>query len=193
MWSSHATQKSWTPGDIIWFGRRYVEVRFARGYKDAAIQLCEDIIYNLTTLWGPLDPTTVEMSVVLSGLYTATERYQEAMTVHEEILRLLLARDDDSDHAQAAFLAKKHFEQLKQVSQRAGGWFGAFPRYAQLGEQLMQEFGEDSAWEDVQPLEDISLLSPKAKGLTNLEANSKEERRVSPFRTRGGHRGRTQF
>ncbi|KAL8823618.1 MAG: hypothetical protein Q9191_005696 [Dirinaria sp. TL-2023a] len=190
LWTSHATQKSWTPGDIIWFGRRYVEVRFARGFKDAAIQLCEDIIYNLTTLWGPLDPTTVEMSVVLSGLYAATERYQDAMTVHEEILRLLLARENDFDHAQAATLAKKHFEHLRQVSQRAGNWFGAFPRYAQLGEQLMHEFGEDSAWETVQPLEDTSFLSPKANVVPSLEASSRDERRVSPFRTRGGHRGR---
>ena len=110
--------------------------------------------------------------------------------MHEEILRLLLAREGDSDHAQTAILAKKHFEQLKQVSQRAGNWFGAFPRYVQLAEQLMHEFGDDSAWEGVQPLEDTNLLSPKAKVIPSLEANSREERRVSPFRMRGGHRGR---
>ncbi|KAL8786241.1 MAG: hypothetical protein Q9195_008297 [Heterodermia aff. obscurata] len=82
LWSSHATQKSWTHEDIVWFGRRYVEVQFTRGNKDAAIEQCEAIVYNLTTLWGTLDPTTVEMSLVLSRFYAATGRAYDAVSVH---------------------------------------------------------------------------------------------------------------
>lgn len=130
------------------------------------------------------------MSSVLSGLYTSTERYQEAMAVHEDILRLLLAREDDSDHTRASLVAKKQLEQLKLVSQRAGGWLGAFPRYSQLSHQLIHEFGDDIGWEDMRPLEDTTTFSPKAEVMPSLKATQREDRRVSPFRSRSGQRGR---
>ena len=129
--------------------------------------------------------------MVLSGLYMATERYQEAMGVHEEILRLLLVRDNGSDQAQTSLEAKKHLDQLRQTAQRAGSWLGSFPRYSELSQQLIREFGNEIGWKDVLPLQDVPpILSPTAKVVTGLEATQREERRISPFRARSRQRGR---
>ena len=166
-----------------------MEVQFTRGNRNAAIEQCEDIIYNLTTLWGPLDPTTVEMSLVLSGLYAATGRYHDAMTVHEDILTLLLDAKDNTNHTQAAFIAKQHFEEIQRLHQSADDWFGAFSRYSQLGDQLVRQFGDDEAWADVQPLEDTAGPDPKASAVPSPAAavrgpvfsppNSQRGRRLS--------------
>ena len=190
LWSFHATQKSWTHEDIVWLGRRYVAVQFSRGNENAAIEQCEAIIYNLTTLWGPLDPTTVEMSLVLSGFYAATERYRDAMALHEEILTLVLdagEADSSSNRAQAALVAKQHFDAIKRLHQSTGDWFGAFSRYSQLGEQLLNEFGDEDAWVDFQPLEDEDTAAVRRRPV--LASRSGNEAMVGRSRVLAGGGG----
>ena len=110
------------------------------------------------------------MSLVLSGFYAATGRYRDAMTVHEEILTLLLDAEDGANRTQAALIAKQHFDEIKRLHQSTGDWFGAFSRYSQLGDQLLHEFGDEDAWADFQPLEDTAGLFPKASALTSPTA-----------------------
>ena len=114
-------------------------MRSLRGQQSSAIQLCEDIVYNLTALWGALDLVTLEMSIVLSDLHSTSGHYQEAMAVHEDILRLLIASDLNTERVAAALIAKKHLRFLKQISQRSG----SSSSDTQLLQQLSNEFGED--------------------------------------------------
>lgn len=171
LWSSHATQKTWYPKDIVWLGKHFVEARFHRGQQDLAIQLCEDIIYNLTILWGPLDLMALEMSVVLADLYTTTERYQEAMAVHEDILRQLLSRDvATNNHAEAAHIAKKHLRYLKQTSQRAGSSTSEFfEQNSSLLERLATEFGDHSVGADTPPTVNWSFGQPTVSAMPGMD------------------------
>jgi len=171
LWSSHATHKTWSPKDIVWLGKHFVEARFHRGQQDLAIQLCEDIIYNLTILWGPLDLMALEMSVVLADLYTTTERYQEAMAVHEDILRQLLSRDvATNNHAEAAHIAKKHLWYLKQTSQRAGSSTSEFfEQNSSLLERLATEFGDHSVGADTPPTVNWSFGQPTVGAMPGMD------------------------
>jgi len=176
LWSSHATHKTWSPKDIVWLGKHFVEARFHRGQQDLAIQLCEDIIYNLTILWGPLDLMALEMSVVLSDLYTTTERYQEAMAVHEDILRQLLSRDvATNNHAEAAHIAKKHLRYLKQTSQRDGSSTSDFFKHnSPLLERLTTEFGGDSVGPDMPPPVNWSFGKPTVDAMPSMDEADEE-------------------
>jgi len=171
LWSSHATHKTWSPKDIVWLGKHFVEARFHRGQQDLAIQLCEDIIYNLTILWGPLDLMALEMSVVLSDLYTTIERYEEAMTVHEDILRQLISRDvAANNHAEAAHIAKKHLRYLKQASQRAGSSTSEFfEQKSPLLERLTTEFGDDSVGSEMPPTANWNIGMPTVGAMPGLD------------------------
>jgi len=171
LWSDHATHKTWSPKDIVWLGKHFVEARFHRGQQDLAIQLCEDIIYNLTILRGPLDLMALEMSVALSDLYTTTERYQEAMAVHEKILRQLLSRDvATNNHAEAAHIAKKHLRYLKQTSQRAGSPTSElFEQNSPLLERLATEFGDDSVGPEMPPTANWSFGMPTVGAMRGMD------------------------
>lgn len=105
---------------------------------------------------------TLEMSVALSDLYTTTERFQEAMTVHEDILRQLLSRDAaTNNHAEAAHIAKKHLRYLKQTSQRAGSSTSEFfEQNSPLLERLTTEFGDDSVGPEMPPTDKWSFGMP---------------------------------
>ena len=131
------------------------------------------------------------MSIVLSDLYTATERYHEAMAVHEETLRLLLSSDVDSNHAEAALIAKKHIRHLKQVSQRAGmSTPDFFQQNTELLEQLMGVFGEDSVREDVQPSSTGGVERPYGRAIPGMTTEQDDEAAEILFTPRKGHRRR---
>ena len=85
--------------------------------KSEAIRLCEDICYNMRRTWGSLDPKSLEMSDLLSELYTNMGHYREAQGVHENVLRLVVEGDDGDDRTldtMEAVRAKKQLELLKQ-------------------------------------------------------------------------------
>ena len=127
------------------------------------------------------------MSLVLSSLYATTGRYRDAMTVHEDILTLLLDAKDDTNHTQAAFIAKQLFEEIERLHQSANDWFGAFSRYSQLGEQLVREFGDEEAWADFQPLEDTARPDPTASLVTSPAA-AVTRPMFSPLKSQRGRR-----
>ena len=57
---------------------------------------------------------------MLSDLYSAVQRYQEAMAVHEDILRQLLSLDAGTSHAEASQIAQKQLWYSKRIEKRAG-------------------------------------------------------------------------
>ncbi|OKL61378.1 hypothetical protein UA08_03701 [Talaromyces atroroseus] len=103
LWNSREAQRSWQPSVTFALGRRFILVRYIAGEVLAALRLAEDIVYNCRRVHGPRHPSTLEMSVLLSQLYTSVaQRYQsqksgqeiahryykKAAVVHENILRV---------------------------------------------------------------------------------------------------------
>lgn len=120
LWTSRIVQRTWTPDVVVWIGRRLVETRFCRGAVDSAIQLCRDICYNLRQVWGSCDNVTLEMTKLLSGLFTASGNHQAAATLHEGVLYDLLGDSDAKDHPDAADTASQHMELLRRAQTRLG-------------------------------------------------------------------------
>lgn len=126
LWSSREVQKQWEPDTIIAIGHRFVQARYLnKDHRSRAIRLCEDISYNLRRVWGSLNPKTLEMSELLSELYTSMGHYREAQGVHESILRLVVEGDDGDDRTidtMPSQTALKHVNLLKQSFLRLKGW-----------------------------------------------------------------------
>ena len=92
------------------------------------------------------------MSVVLSDLYSAVERYQEALAIHEDILRQLLSLDAGPSHVEASQIARKHLWYSKRIGDRAGkSSTNTFSLNPELREKVVAEFGGNTILEDSQP------------------------------------------
>ncbi|PWY65638.1 hypothetical protein BO94DRAFT_338846 [Aspergillus sclerotioniger CBS 115572] len=98
LWDSREAHRNW-PHYTLALGHRLIIARFRIGkYKDA-LRLAEDIAYNCRRVHGPRHPSTLEMSVLLTQLYTkvatknqahkelANRYYKKCAGVHEGILR----------------------------------------------------------------------------------------------------------
>ncbi|KAJ5617320.1 hypothetical protein N7537_002434 [Penicillium hordei] len=146
LWTSRIVQRTWTPDVVVWIGRRLVETRFCRGNVDSAIQLCRAICYNLRQVWGSCDPVTLDMTKLLSGLFTASENYQSAATLHEGILYDLLNDSGAQGHARAADTASQHMELLRRSQARlgAGQTSSRASAHAELFQSVADRFGVQS-------------------------------------------------
>jgi len=146
LWTSRIVQRTWTPDVVVWIGRRLVETRFCRGDVDSSIQLCRDICYNLRQVWGSCDPVTLDMTKLLSGLFTASDNHQSAATLHEGILYDLLGDSDAKDHPRAADTATQHMELLRRAESRLGSSQNSnrASAHADLISQVTDRFGLQS-------------------------------------------------
>jgi tetratricopeptide (TPR) repeat protein/ElaB/YqjD/DUF883 family membrane-anchored ribosome-binding protein len=146
LWTSRIVQRTWTPDVVVWIGRRLVETRFCRGHIDSSIQLCRDICYNLRQVWGSCDPVTLEMTKLLSGLYTASDNHQSAATLHEGILYDLLGDSEAKNHENAADTASQHMELLRRAQARLGTGQSSSraSAHAELFQSLTDRFGVQS-------------------------------------------------
>ncbi|KAG2411928.1 hypothetical protein HFD88_009484 [Aspergillus terreus] len=116
LWTSRIVQKTWSLPAVVWIGRRLVETRFCRGNVRSATQLGKDICYNLRQVWGNCDPVTLEMTKLLSGLYTASGNHLAAAALHETALAELLNNDEHQEGAIEA--ATSHLEWLQHAQAR---------------------------------------------------------------------------
>ncbi|KAF7166709.1 hypothetical protein CNMCM5623_000253 [Aspergillus felis] len=86
-------------------GRMLVITRYLMGEYMAAIRLAEDIVYNCARVHGPQHPSTLEMTILLSQMYTSVAQgyqgrkerrelayryYKKAATLHENALRAFI-------------------------------------------------------------------------------------------------------
>lgn len=157
LWSSREVQKKWATTTIINIGRRFVEARYLnKDRRSRAIRLCEDICYNLRGVHGGLYPEALEMSTLLSELYTSMGHYREAQGVHESILRLVVEGDDDDDRTTdtlPATDARKHIDLLKQSYLRLKGWDKSPSTYHSL----------------IAALKDLYKGKPEFKDVSNID------------------------
>ena len=159
LWSSREVQKTWSSNTIISIGCRYVQATYAnKDHRSRAIRLCEDICYNLRRVWGALDPKTLEMSELLSQLYTSMGHYREAMGVHEHTLRLVVEGDDGDDRTvdtMESNRVKMHVEWLKQCYLRLKGWDKSEATYRDLVHAIlnMDVYRHNPEWQGVRGVE----------------------------------------
>ncbi|KAF9249610.1 hypothetical protein DTO027I6_4302 [Penicillium roqueforti] len=146
LWTSRIVQRTWTPDVVVWIGRRLVETRFCRGNVESAIQLCRDICYNLRQVWGSCDPVTLNMTKLLSALFTASENHQSAATLHEGILYDLLSDSEAEGHANVADTASQHMELLRRAQARLGpdSKSNRASAHAELSQSVADRFGVQS-------------------------------------------------
>ena len=83
LWLSRHKRGPLSQDTIITLGRRLVDVRFFHGHTDSAIDLAEDILYNLRQVYGPLHRSAIEMMNLLSSIYMSKGDRAAALAVHD--------------------------------------------------------------------------------------------------------------
>ena len=151
-----------------------------KDHRSHAIRLCEDICYNLRRVWGALDPKTLEMSELLSQLYTSMGHYREAMGVHESILRLVVEGDDGDDKTIDTMASKKartHVELLKQCYLRLQGWDKSEATYKDLVHAILEmpEYRHQPEWQGVRGIEHWDKKEPASNSIGKFVVPEKWE------------------
>ncbi|KAB8245650.1 hypothetical protein BDV35DRAFT_405729 [Aspergillus flavus] len=146
LWSSRVVQKTWSSDTIILVGRRLVEARFSNGRTTQATQLCGGLCYNVKRVWGPFDRSALELTNLLSALYTAEGDHVRAMGVHESVLRQLLEDSTDIRLSEAVEIASKQTALLQRCYQRNGGWSKGSGRYENMFDRLNEKFAKEKKW-----------------------------------------------
>lgn len=154
LWTSRIVQRTWTINVVVWIGRRLVETRYCSGHVDAAIKLGRDICYNLRQVWGNCDPITLDMTKLLSGMYTASGNYRAATALHESALNELLNDHDAVHNSRASDTVTQHLDLLKHAQARlqkgAKGQVNETQAYSDLSREVSTKFGlEPAASEDI--------------------------------------------
>lgn len=162
LWKSRHGQKHWSEDTLINLGVRLIESRHLAakdGHSNGAIHLAEDISYNLRRVLGGLHPHALAMSTLLSQLYTSAKQYDDAMTVHEEILQLIVSGDDNGEDraldSVTPAVARTQLDLLKAAYQRNEGWVKSASTYKNLVNSLlsMREFKNDLQLKGMQPVQ----------------------------------------
>ncbi|KAB8664815.1 hypothetical protein FH972_026240 [Carpinus fangiana] len=115
--SRHDT--TWDSRTSVAIGYRLCEVRFAAGQIDEAIELAEDIVYNLRRVFGPFDEVTLAFANLLSSFYSSQQRFEDAYEVHVGFLQLSLEDEDSCDAGRRAGVALEQMHMLRLARQRA--------------------------------------------------------------------------
>ncbi|KAJ5666870.1 hypothetical protein N7462_011279 [Penicillium macrosclerotiorum] len=105
LWTSRNQQINWSPSVTLQLARRYILARYLVGDALKASRLAEDIVYNCRRVNGARHQSTLEMSSLLSQLYTgiaqryqsekggqhmANKYYKKAASLHENLLRIFV-------------------------------------------------------------------------------------------------------
>ena len=125
-------------------GRRLVDVRFFHGHTDSAIDLAEDILYNLRQVYGPLHPSAVQMMNLLSSIYMSKGDRAAAMAVHEGVdsgIANVGSHDNSNlapleDASQADKVMRSKIQDLLQYYQRNDGHEHSEQQSTQLIDEL---------------------------------------------------------
>lgn len=146
LWASRDIHKSWstksesTAWRTINLGLRAVQARFLAKHISSAVELAEDISYNLRRVWGALDPKTLEVEDVLAQLYIEGGHYRQAMSLHDDILHLVVEGDDGDDRTWDLMTAPKvrtHINLLRRSYERLGGWDKDVSNYVELIDAIL--------------------------------------------------------
>lgn len=138
------------------------------GERSSALDLLEDICYNLRRVWGALDKTTLEMETLRAQLYTSLGQHTRAMGVHEDILAHMTSDELDMDQItskEEGELAVNHLQQLRLSFLRNGA---KWPKdkdqfvYDDLYHIVSEQVADQETWKNSK-VEDVNKWSSAAK------------------------------
>ena len=169
-------QKRWSPSTIVSLAKVLIQTQFLLGNQTSAISLGEAICYNLRQVYGALDPKALEISDLLSRAYIAAGHYNEAMRLHEEILRLIVDGDDYEDDTTDTVSPARAFEEvnmLKTCYLLLGGWDKNTEIYKKLVDSIvsMAVFKNTSMFKKFKTFDTWSLKDSQAPN-TNFKATT---------------------
>ena len=106
-------------------GELLCEVLFAAGREPDAIELAEDIYYNLNNFYGCFDPSTQNIVILLSSFYTAIGQPCNAIPLHRNILLHIFKpkewrAEPERKDIDVAHIGFNHARLLKLAYQRSG-------------------------------------------------------------------------
>ncbi|KAH8649375.1 NACHT domain protein [Xylariales sp. PMI_506] len=137
LWNSREERRSWPPSITFALARRFIMAKYLVGDSMAAVRLAEDIVYNCRRVRGTRHPGTLEMSVLLSQLYTgmaqryqglkagqamANRYYKKSAALHENILRVF----SDPSYAEMEAGMDNMFSDDGSVHGGSTHWVGGF-------------------------------------------------------------------
>lgn len=154
LWLSRRSLTSISEDVIVQIGRRLVEVRFFHGHVDSAIELGEDILYNLQRVYGTSHPSTIDIASFLSTMYVSTGDDAAALAVGEDASHVKVpdtgryAGKLNTPHAVES--VKSNLEYLLQFYQRNGD-ADRSSQSAAIVKKLSEELGSSSAAKGIVP------------------------------------------
>ena len=113
---------------IVQLGRRLVEVRFFHSHVDSAIELGEDILYNLQRVYGTSHPSTVDMASFLSSIYASSGDATAAMAVigdgkppdaRRPVAKMISPHTADTTKPNLPHVYQRNYDTVKPSSQSA--------------------------------------------------------------------------
>ncbi|KAI9768306.1 MAG: hypothetical protein M1840_004914 [Geoglossum simile] len=136
---------SWSYKTIVQIGRRLSDVYAAHGHKEEAIDLLEDMAYNLRRVFTMRDPQTLDCYNHLSAIYTLAGQYSKSMAIHGDIISEALAEDYNGTYADStAKLIHEQLQLLKRSYQRLGKWDDRGEEfYCKMWDESVELFRED--------------------------------------------------
>jgi len=164
LWDARQSRISWNADVIVAIGHRLCEVLYASGKRTEAIDLCNDIRYNVKRVWGAVDPSTVLSYNLLSAMYTAAGAYDKAMALHVELLREALAPENEDELADiSSDVILQQMNLLKRSYQRLGRWIEDPEEYKKLWHGFEELFKPtDDLWKGI---DHINTWTPKPPGV----------------------------
>ena len=95
LWISRHNRESVDIDTIVQIGRRLVDVRLLHGHVDSAMDLAEDMLYNLRHVYGPSHALTIDLAEALSKMYSDQGNQSAAKAVAG--MSPLTGIDDEDD------------------------------------------------------------------------------------------------
>ncbi|KAL4918872.1 NACHT domain protein [Aspergillus aurantiobrunneus] len=102
LWTSREARRTWKDSVVHNLGHRFILARYLADDFMGALRLAEDIVYNYRRVYSPCDSSTLQLTVLLSQLYTgiaaqhsarkggeelAARHYRKSIVLHENVLR----------------------------------------------------------------------------------------------------------
>lgn len=85
---------TWGAQSTMSLGERLCEVKFALGERKEALDLLQDICYNIRDVYGPLHPLSVECDNLRARLLNTDGQHDHALSIHANVLQEALTQRD---------------------------------------------------------------------------------------------------
>lgn len=162
LWDSR-TFRNWSPQITIEFGKRLCWAKYKNNHQAQALELIEDICYNLTDTYGRTHKWTDECYRLQAQLLGSEGHYEQALEQHAQILQDTLDSPGLKDPEVLAGV-QTHLYQLRAAYQLARGWGSRGRDYYA---SIVSRAGKETASGDPELIDISCWQIPDGAGTTN--------------------------